>query len=117
MSAYTRLWLTFLISGIYHISSDLGMGIPFSDAGSFTTFILQPIGILMEDLFQGTLGKVIRLPRVVKRVLGITWVWAFLAYSNPVWFYAQQRLAGSPDEMLPVRVVRKLMSYATEYFS
>ncbi|KAK2036543.1 hypothetical protein LZ31DRAFT_440598, partial [Colletotrichum somersetense] len=109
LSAYTRLWLTFLISGIYHVSSDLGMGIPFSDAGSFTAFLLQPVGIVLEDLCQGTFGKVILLPRVVKRALGLIWVWAFLSYSNPVWFYAQLRLAGSPDEMLPVRVVPKLI--------
>ncbi|KAK1595396.1 membrane bound O-acyl transferase family-domain-containing protein [Colletotrichum navitas] len=117
MSVYTRLSLTFLLSGIFHVTSDLGMGIPSSEAGSFTTFLLQPVGIMMEDLFLGTLGKVILLPKVVKRLLGFLWVLAFLSYSTPTWFYAQQRLAGNSGDLLPFRVAPKMISYATGNFS
>ncbi|KAK2008697.1 hypothetical protein LZ32DRAFT_621227 [Colletotrichum eremochloae] len=116
MSVYTRLWLVFLLSGICHVSSDLGMGMSFSEAGSLSTFLLQPVGIILEDLFQGSLGKIIRLPTAAKRVLGFTWVLAFLSYSSPTWFYAQQRVAGSSGELLPVRIAPKLISYVMEYF-
>ncbi|TLS27946.1 hypothetical protein PpBr36_02000 [Pyricularia pennisetigena] len=47
VSVYTRLWLAFFLSGVCHISSDVGMGIPISKAVSFTTFILQPVGIVL----------------------------------------------------------------------
>ncbi|KAL5871726.1 hypothetical protein ACKVWC_007373 [Pyricularia oryzae] len=117
VSVYTRLWLAFFISGACHISSDVGMGIPFSKTGAFATFLLQPVGIILEDLLRATLGKVVPLPGGVKRVLGRVWVLAFLAYSTPVWFYAQHRVAGDSGEALPVRVAPRLLSCVMQHFS
>ena len=117
LSRYTRLFLAFLISGLIHHSSDLAMGIPRVEAGSLVLFLLQPLGIMLEDAIQtltrhvstsGSLGR-------VRRTVGYVWVVVFLAWSTPKWFYPQQRLGIDPANLLPFHVVgpviRKLQDF------
>ena len=107
LSRYTRLFLAFLISGLIHHSSDLAMGIPRAEAGSLVLFLLQPLGIMLEDAVQTltrrvpTSGSLCR----VRRAVGYIWVVVFLAWSTPKWFYPQQRLGIDPGNLLPIRIV------------
>ncbi len=107
LSRYTRLLLAFLTSGLIHHSSDLAMGIPRAEAGSLVFFVLQPLGIMLEDGMQ-TLARRVPASRGrgrVKRIVGYLWVVVFLAWSTPTWFYPQQRLGIDPAELLPLRAV------------
>lgn len=107
LSRYTRLFLAFLISGLIHHSSDLAMGIPRAEAGSLVLFLLQPLGIMLEDAIQ-TLTRRFPTSRSldqVRRVVGYVWVVVFLSWSTPKWFYPQQRLGIDPANLLPFRIV------------
>lgn len=101
-----RLFLAFLISGLIHHSSDLAMGIPRAEAGALVFFLLQPLGIMLEDGMQ-TLTRHVPTSRFlgwVQRISGYLWVAMFLAWSTPTWFYPQQRLGIDPADLLPFRV-------------
>ncbi|KAM0804237.1 membrane bound O-acyl transferase family-domain-containing protein, partial [Usnea florida] len=103
---YTRLLLAFLISGLIHHASDIAMGIPLSSAGSFSFFLLQPLGIMLEDGIQWlTSGSRSAFERRARRVVGYVWVVAFLTWTTPRWFYPQQRLGVDAGGLVPVRVV------------
>ena len=117
LSRYTRLFLVFLISGLIHHSSDLAMGIPRAEASSMVLFLLQPLGIMLEDAIQtftgdvpssGSLGR-------VRRAVGYVWVVLFLAWSTPKWFYPQQRLGLDPANLLPFRVVGPVLHQLQEF--
>lgn len=106
LSRYTRLFLAFLISGLIHHSSDIAMGIPGDEAGSLVFFLLQPLGIMLEDGMQ-TLTRHVPTSRFLGRVqwiIGYFWVAMFLAWSTPTWFYPQQRLGIDSGNLLPFRV-------------
>ena len=83
------------------------MGIPRAEAGSLVLFLLQPLGIMLEDAIQ-TLTRRVPTSRSldrVRRVVGYVWVVLFLAWSTPKWFYPQQRLDLDPANLLPFRIV------------
>ena len=83
------------------------MGIPRAEAGSLVLFLLQPLGIMLEDAIQ-TLTRRVPTSRSLDRVrwvVGYVWVVMFLAWSTPKWFYPQQRLGIDPANLLPFRVV------------
>lgn len=80
------------------------MGIAPPEAGSFIFFLLQPLGIMLEDGMQRlTLhdGPTSISERRVRRAMGYVWVVVFLAWSTPSWFYPQQRLGVDPGDLLP----------------
>lgn len=116
LSKYSRLWLAFLISGLVHYTSDIAMGIPPSQSGSPRFFMLQALGITLEDGFQALVircrwldrgGRIGKSARVLARV----WVISFLVWSTPTWFYPQQRLGVDPTSLLPVRIVPTIIRF------
>jgi Membrane bound O-acyl transferase family len=108
VSRYTRLFLAFLISGLIHHRADLAMGIPHAEAGSLIFFLLQPLGIMLEDGMQ-TLTRHLSTPNSgrVPRIVGYLWVMMFLVWSTPTWFYPQQRHI-DPTGLLPFRIIGPL---------
>ena len=82
------------------------MGIPRAEAGSLMFFLLQPLGIMLEDGMQALTRQIPSSSFLgrVQRVVGYVWVMAFLAWSTPTWFYPQQRLGIDPANLLPFRV-------------
>ena len=83
------------------------MGIPRAEAGSLVLFLLQPLGIMLEDAVQTLTRRVPTSGSVgrVRRAVGYIWVVVFLAWSTPKWFYPQQRLGIDPGNLLPFRIV------------
>ena len=82
------------------------MGIPRAEAGSLVFFLLQPLGIMLEDGLQALTRHTpaSRSLSQVRRIVGYLWVVMFLAWSTPTWFYPQQRLGIDPANLLPFRV-------------
>ncbi|KAI1079751.1 membrane bound O-acyl transferase family-domain-containing protein [Whalleya microplaca] len=64
---YTRVWLIFVISGIWHVAIDFSSGIPARESGAFRFFCIQPLGIVIEDV----IGSVYQ---VDTHYLGFIWV-------------------------------------------
>lgn len=118
LSRYMRLFLAFLISGLIHHSSDLAMGIPRAEAGSLIFFLLQPLGIMLEDAFQA-LARQVPISRSLgsmERIVCYLWVVMFLAWSTPTWFYPQQRLGIDPANLLPFSVIGPLISQLQHFW-
>ena len=87
------------------------MGIPRAEAGSLMFFLLQPLGIMLEDGMQAFTRHVPNSSFLgrVQRMVGYVWVVVFLAWSTPTWFYPQQRLGIDPANLLPFRVFGPLV--------
>ena len=118
LSRYTRLFLAFLISGLIHHSSDLAMGIPRAEAGSLVFFLVQPMGIMLEDAMQALNRRSATSRSFAKvwRIVGYLWVVVFLTWSTPSWFYPQQRLDVDPATLLPVRIIGPSISQLQHFW-
>lgn len=103
VSRYTRLVIAFLISGLIHYQADRVMGVPNAENGAVVFFLLHAAFIMLED----SLGPVATavLPGRLRHILGYLWVFAFFAWSTPIWAYSGMRLGFSSAALLPVRVV------------
>lgn len=103
VSRYTRLTIAFFISGLIHHRADQLMGVPNAENGAVVFFLLHAAFIMVED----ALGPVFiaLLPERARHVLGYLWVFAFFAWTSPVWIYSGMRLGISSAALLPVRVV------------
>ncbi|WQF87933.1 Putative cytochrome P450, Wax synthase domain, cytochrome P450 superfamily [Colletotrichum destructivum] len=112
VSRYLRLFIAFLLSGMIHHSSDIAMGIAPQEAGSLRFFLLQPVGIILEDSIQGVACRwpALQLPHTFKVSLGYLWTLAFLAWSTPTWFYPQQRLGIDSSGLLPFHPILQLIT-------
>ena len=94
------------------------MGIPRAEAGSLVLFLLQPLGIMLEDAIQ-TLTRRVPTSRSldwIRRVVGYVWVVVFLAWSTPKWFYPQQRLGIDPANLLPFRIIRPVIRQLQDFW-
>lgn len=100
---YTRLFLSFFISGLIHHSADVAMGITHWDAGSLKFFVLQPLGIMVEDAFQHIINQLPFFGSAsrFKTFVGYIWFMIFLSWTTPTWFYAQQRMGIDSAKLLP----------------
>ncbi|KAI1322174.1 membrane bound O-acyl transferase family-domain-containing protein [Xylariaceae sp. FL0255] len=100
---YLRIILAFLISGLIHHTSDWAMGMGPTDAGSLKFFILQPLGIMVEDGVQ-ELTRTWPMPGWVRKLIGYVWVFLFLIWSTPTWCFPQMRTGDDASVLLPVRL-------------
>lgn len=106
IARYIRLTIAFLISGLIHAHADQLMGVANAENGALVFFLLHAAVIMLEDLVGPLLGSV--LPRRVRYFLGYVWVFAFFAWSSPIWIYSGMRLGLSSAALLPIRVVGPL---------
>lgn len=82
--------MSFLISGLMHLAMESQHGFKVGEAGSVNFFVIQALGIMLEDLVQAMAQKYFpKMDQDVKRWIGYLWVVAFLLESTPVWYYSQ----------------------------
>ncbi|KAB5530400.1 membrane bound O-acyl transferase family-domain-containing protein [Coniochaeta sp. 2T2.1] len=110
---YFKIFVTFFVSGFAHALGDAAArNVSWAESGCVRFFCTQTVGIIIEDgvqeiwrrIYGGVDGHGIGLqkgqkpgsksiaskrprPAVWKRVVGFLWVWAFLAWTTPSWFY------------------------------
>jgi hypothetical protein len=93
-----RLFLTFLLSGLVHLATDLSTGVPVAESGAVRFFCMQALGIAIEDGV-GRFWAVLSLKgedatrkkeergrenRVGwQKALGYAWVVAWFAWTTP----------------------------------
>ncbi|KAB5522131.1 membrane bound O-acyl transferase family-domain-containing protein [Coniochaeta sp. 2T2.1] len=92
---YTKTAIIFSSSGLAHQFHDATVGLPFAESGAIRFFAVQTVGIMLEDAVQtiwdGGFGRrksqnqtgTVRW----KKMVGVIWLWAWLAWSVPVWVY------------------------------
>lgn len=88
---------------MFHHIADVTAGIPNSNAGSAKFFLLQPLGIILEDGTQALLASRVHSARV-RRVIGYVWVAVWLVWSSLTWLYASARHGPKQDVMLVIRL-------------
>ncbi|KAI5464243.1 membrane bound O-acyl transferase family-domain-containing protein [Mariannaea sp. PMI_226] len=107
LSRYSRIFLAFFLSGLVHQAASLAMDVPRTDVGTLNFFMLQPLGIIIEDGVQAA-TKGLGLPSFVRRLVGYIWVIAFLWWSTPQWFYSMASL-DDQGQLLPFPIVKRLL--------
>ncbi|KAL5356564.1 membrane bound O-acyl transferase family-domain-containing protein [Aspergillus floccosus] len=106
---YAKNVIVFL-AGLMHIALDMAADIPVYQSGGLAFFCGQMVGIPLEDLVirvylrvTETIGR--RLPWMVERLVGYTWVVALLVWSSPAYLYpkiVKSRGLSNNDSVLPV---------------
>lgn len=109
----SRLLLAFFISGLLHVLTDVGLGVRSGESGAVLFFCLQPLGIMIEEAAQTTLGG--SLPAFVRKMVGYAWVIAFMTWSVPVWSFPHLRLGMKAADMLPVRILAPVAQVLTKF--
>ncbi len=120
-SKYTRLFLTFLLSGLEHSLSDVAQGLVWKQSGATRFFCTQATGIIVEDAVQALYRSITRdgrkapIPQRVVFIVGYVWVFVFMVWSTPVWIYPSLHANKGEEKDLivlfsPIRFLsRKLM--------
>ncbi|KAI0975054.1 membrane bound O-acyl transferase family-domain-containing protein [Xylaria arbuscula] len=88
---YLRVFIVFILSGILHVGIDFASGIGWRESGALRFFAIQPVGILIEDLFLSTYKSYIGTPdpraSVMQRCFGFLWVGLWIAWTVPAYMY------------------------------
>ncbi|KUI57319.1 hypothetical protein VP1G_10876 [Cytospora mali] len=99
---YTHLFGVFVASGLCHIMMDIVGPIKLSETYAFRFFVLQAVGITIEDGVQWLWRKLRGTTRDIydtdppvwwQRVLGGAWTATWLIWTTPMWVYPGLRAA------------------------
>ncbi|MCJ1252095.1 hypothetical protein MMC30_009333 [Trapelia coarctata] len=117
---YAKISLTFAISGIIHRLVDDTNGIPESENTVYILFLLQALGIMIEDgvelgyhkLQSKGQRRVKPRPTSIRgwqKVVGYIWVGAWLVWTTPSWSYANIRHDG--DQLFPFSAIEFMKTW------
>ena len=107
---YSKIFLAFFFSGIFHIAWDHGAGIPMRESGAMQFFLTQAFGITLEDAFQAAYYWLSGKQRpseapFLHRLFGYIWLILFLTWSMPVWIFPTLRYTRvGVDILLPFTI-------------
>ena len=91
LARYSKIFLAFFISGLIHLTDELVVDMPWHTSGSIRFFCTQGLGILLEDIVKAAYHRAFDpQPTALKpwaRMVGYFWVFVFLTWSSPVWYY------------------------------
>ncbi|KAJ7167814.1 membrane bound O-acyl transferase family-domain-containing protein [Mycena filopes] len=83
-SAYTQLYVAFLVSGTMHYLPEY-MVLRHWGGGALWFFLLQAVAITLEECVMG-LGRGLGITGNWKwKLVGYFWVWSWFAFSLPIW--------------------------------
>lgn len=94
---YAKIVICFFISGVMHMFVDLANGLTYAESGAIRFFTTQALGIMIEDGVQDTWRRLFGDGKSAddntgismwKRVVGLIWLWAFMAWTVPSWMFA-----------------------------
>lgn len=114
LARYAFLIGTFSVSGLLHQFADVAAGVPWSEAGAFQFFVMQAMGIIVEDSVQGIFRwiygtkRTVEQPRGWKPAIGYVWVLAWLVWTTPVWMYPTA-LCSTGQGILPFSLFRRFV--------
>ncbi|KAI1873440.1 hypothetical protein JX265_005062 [Neoarthrinium moseri] len=110
LTRHARLGASFVLSGALHHIVDALVGVPLCESGMFKFFVMQWVGIIIEDVL-ATLGRVVGegRPGQKMRYMGYAWVFLWLVWTTPSVFYPYTRAADGirmDHSMLPRKLLR-----------
>ncbi|KAI2621802.1 membrane bound O-acyl transferase family-domain-containing protein [Hypoxylon sp. NC1633] len=82
-----RIWVVFLISGVWHVAIDFSSGIPVRDSGALRFFCIQPLGIIAEDIVRSYIPPATSRSKSIQHFLGFIWVCLWMAWTAPAYLY------------------------------
>ncbi|KAI2769577.1 membrane bound O-acyl transferase family-domain-containing protein [Daldinia loculata] len=101
---YMRICLMFAISGVIHIAIDFSSGIPVSKSGALRFFLIQPLGILIEDIISVAPGIAL-LPQIVQRFLSFIWLSLWMTWTAPGYVYPIIYKSVSGGGLVPFSII------------
>jgi hypothetical protein len=110
VARYLNVTLPFVLSGLLHTVLDVCGGVPRNEARTWVFFVLQAVGIMIEDAVEAlyscfTTGKKsagsslnnCEVPRARlqtwHKIVGYVWLYFFMVWTTPAWSYANVRHA------------------------
>ncbi|KAL5001364.1 membrane bound O-acyl transferase family-domain-containing protein [Aspergillus recurvatus] len=90
---YSRLFFSFLISGVLHLFYDEAIGVPRDKGGAMRFFTLQPVAFAVEDLAQWISKQydIFTEDAVLRRLIGYTWFCVWCTIIWPIWVFPMMR--------------------------
>lgn len=109
IARYTKIFITFSLSGLLHAIAELGGGLALQDSGTLRFFCTQVLGIMIEDSVQVAYRSLCNrsVPHRSApwmKVIGYAWVLMFFFWSTPAWLYPNAA-KGAAQGFLPFRVM------------
>ena len=96
-----------------HVFADAGGGVPVRQSLAIRFFLLQALGIMLEDLVQAVYRKVVGSkqgdPNMLEKLIGYVWVIAFLVCTTPIWVYPIILEAREEDAILSFASIKPLL--------
>ncbi|KAJ7181595.1 membrane bound O-acyl transferase family-domain-containing protein, partial [Mycena crocata] len=83
-SAYTQLYVAFLISGVMHYLPEY-MALRHWGGGALRFFLLQAVAITFEEGVQAGARRLRIKAGCKSRLVGYFWVWSWFAFCLPLW--------------------------------
>ena len=85
IARYSKIFIAFFLSGVFHVAWDHGAGIPMRESGAMRFFLTQAFGIMLEDGFQATYYALRGRKRpseapLLHKVFGYFWLILFLTW-------------------------------------
>lgn len=76
-----------------HLANDIALGIPVSETGAMSFFLLQACGFMLEDSVQAIWHRYFSARTgTFERLVGYVWTAAFLSWTAAPWLYPANRL-------------------------
>ena len=110
---YTELSLTFVISGLFHQSTEAAQGLKWKESQATRFFSFMALGIILEDMVQWVfyrLGPHEKRGSRLAKALGYIWVLLYFVYATPYYAYPglSKNTGGTQNEFLPLSILRLL---------
>ncbi|KAI0103473.1 hypothetical protein F4814DRAFT_98296 [Daldinia grandis] len=102
-----RICLMFAISGLVHLAVDFSSGISVSKSGALRFFLIQPLGIFVEDII-GLAPGIELLPQIVQRCLSFIWLSLWMAWTAPGYVYPIIYKSASGGGLVPFSIIEYL---------
>ena len=118
IARYIALAFTFVMSTCQHATGDVASGISLSRTGSPWFFMIQTLGIIMEDSVQSMWSRLSPSPTsgrpaLFSKVIGYVWVFLWMFWCTPFYSYpVSANNQGEKDAILPFSVLKALFSKA-----
>jgi hypothetical protein len=108
LSRCIRLLIAFYISALVHMPGNIALGTSFFGSGCQGFFLMQAVGIIVEDAANHTYRQFRprippnKIPAGGTKMLGYFWVLAWITWTGPPFFWVTARnLIPGRDETVP----------------
>lgn len=112
VTRYMKIVLAFGISGLLHVGSDVGIGVPLAESRALRFFLLQALGIVLEDVAEAAWvricggGESNEGISTLRKVLGYVWVLSYMGMTVPMWGVPISK-ASSDLKFVPISLFSK----------